>query len=248
MVTGCSREELIGTDFHNYFTDAEKAQAGYLKVLESGTVRDYNLEIRNKDGNVTPVIYNASIYRDETGKVKGVFAAARDITERKRFETQLLQAEKHAVIGRMVGSVTHEINNPLQTIKNCLYLIQQDVMPDSPIQEPLEMAASETLRLTNLVGHLRELYRPKTGINKQSNEILDILEEVHSLLIPHLNSANVQWQPLSGIQRCYVDCVRDQILEVFLNISMNAIEAMQTRGGILSVDMLNSGDRTAVIF
>jgi len=248
LVTGCTRAELIGTDFHNYFVDGEKARAGYQKVFEAGTVRDYNLEIRNKNGSLTPVLFNAAVYKDEAGEVRGVFAAARDITERKQFETQLVQAEKHAIIGRMVGSITHEINNPLQTIKNCLYLIQQDVTPESPIQEPLEMAASETLRLTNLVGHLRELYRPKAGINKQSNEILDIIEEVHSLLVPHLNSAKVQWQPLKGLQRCYIECVRDQILEVFLNISMNAIEAMQKNGGTLYVDMLKMEDRTAVVF
>jgi PAS domain S-box-containing protein len=248
VVTGCTRAELIGTDFHSYFSDPEKARAGYQKVFESGTVRDYNLEIRHKNGSATPVLYNASVYHDEGGKVMGVFAAARDISDRKQFETQLVQAEKHAIIGRMVGSITHEINNPLQTIKNCLYLIQQDVTAESPIQEPLEMATSETLRLSNLVGQLRELYRPKVGISKEPNEILDILEEVHSLLIPHLNSARVQWQPLTGIQRCYINCVRDQILEVFLNISMNAIEAMQSRGGTLFVDMIEAEERTGVIF
>ncbi len=247
LVTGCTRAELIGTDFQNYFSEPEKARAIYQKVFESGTVRDYNLEIRNKNGSLTPVLYNASVYSDEAGQMRGVFAAARDITDQKQFETQLVQAEKHAVIGRMVGSITHEINNPLQTIKNCLYLIQQDVTPESRIQEPLEMAASETLRLTNLVGHLRELYRPKAGINKQSQEILDIIEEVHSLLIPHLNSARVEWHPLTGLQRCYVDCVRDQILEVFLNICMNAIEAMQNHGGSLFVDMLAAEERIAVI-
>ncbi len=247
-VTGHTRAELIGTDFHSYFSDPDKARAGYKQVFETGSVRDYNLEIRNQDGSITPVLYNASVYRDEAGKVLGVFAAARDITDRKQFENQLIQAEKHAVIGRMVGSITHEINNPLQTIKNCLYLIQQDVTADNPIQEPLEMAASETLRITNLVGQLRELYRPKTSSQKEPHEILDILEEAHSLLIPHLNNARVQWRPLNGLQRCYIDCERDQIMEVFLNISMNAIEAMQAHGGTLSVDMEVSGDWAAVIF
>ena len=247
-VTGFTRAELIGTDFHTYFSDPVKARLGYQKVFETGTVRDYDLEICHKDGSTTPVLYNASLYRDETGKVLGVFAVARDITDRKQFETQLVQAEKHAVIGRMVGSITHEINNPLQTIKNCLYLIQQDVTADNPIQEPLEMARSETLRITNLVGHLRELYRPKTGLLRSPHEILDILEEAHSLLIPHLNNARVQWQPLTGLQRCYVNCVRDQILEVFLNISMNAIEAMQSHGGTLFVNMGVSEDSAAIIF
>ena len=247
VTTGYPREELIGTDFFTYFSDQEKARAGYQKVFETGAVRDYELEIRHKNGTITPVLYNASVYRDETGKIMGVFATARDITERKQFETQLIQAEKYAVVGRMVGSITHEINNPLQTIKNCLYLIKQDMAKEDPILEPLEMATSETLRLATLVGHLRELYRPKLGVQKESNDILDIIEEVHSLLVPHLNNAKVSWQPLAGLQRCYISCARDQILEVFLNISMNAIEAMQNTGGTLFVDMEMSKDHVDVI-
>ena len=85
-VTGRSREELIGTDFSDYFTEPEKAQAGYSKVFRESAVKDYALELRHKDGHLTPVLYNAAVYRDEAGNVIGVFAAARDITERRRAE------------------------------------------------------------------------------------------------------------------------------------------------------------------
>jgi PAS domain S-box-containing protein len=85
-VTGYPREFLIGTDFSDYFTDPEKARAGYRKVFEEGAVRDYLLEIKNRDGRIRQVLYNATIYRDESGTVKGVFAAARDITERTQAE------------------------------------------------------------------------------------------------------------------------------------------------------------------
>jgi PAS domain S-box-containing protein len=248
VVTGYTRNELIGTEFDSYFTNPERARSGYQQAFEAGDVRGHELEIRHKDGHITPVLYNASVYRDENGTVMGVFAVARDITDRKQFETQLIQAERHAIIGRMVGSITHEINNPLQTIKNCLYLIQQDVTKESPIKEPLGMATSETMRLTNLVSHLRALYRPRVSLGKEPHEILDIIEEVHSLLIPHLNNAKVIWQSLPGLQRCIINCVRDQIVEVFLNISMNAIEAMQGTGGTLFVDMNVSVDQVAVIF
>ena len=247
-VTGYASKELIGTDFHGYFSDPEGARAVYRQAFETGNARGYELEIRHRDGHVTPVLYNASVYRDENGQALGVFALAHDITDRKEFETRLVQAEKHAVIGRMVGSITHEINNPLQTIKNSLYLMQQDITPDSPIHEPLEMVTSETARLTNLVGQLRELYRPKAGMDKQSQELLDILEEAHSLLTPHLNNARVEWHPMAGLQRCYINCVRDQVLEVFLNISMNAIEAMHAHGGSLFVDMHVSEEWAAVVF
>ncbi|MDO5836257.1 MAG: PAS domain S-box protein [Methanobacterium sp.] len=92
-VTGFSREDIIGTDFSDYFTDPEKAEAGYRLVFEEGFVRDYPLEIQHRDGGVTPVIYNASVYRDENGDVLGVFAAARDITELKRAEKNLSDSQ-----------------------------------------------------------------------------------------------------------------------------------------------------------
>ncbi|MDD5458551.1 MAG: PAS domain S-box protein [Phycisphaerae bacterium] len=87
--TGVPRKQLIGTDFSNYFTEPDKAQAGYQLVFKEGLVRDYPLQIRHIDGHTTPVLYNASIYRDEAGNVTGVFAAARDITERKLAEAEL---------------------------------------------------------------------------------------------------------------------------------------------------------------
>ena len=90
-ITGCSRSELIGTDFSNYFTSSEKASDGYRQVFREGQVRDYPLEIRSRNGRVTPVLYNASVYRDEIGSVVGVFAAARDITERKFAEERIKQ-------------------------------------------------------------------------------------------------------------------------------------------------------------
>ena len=87
--TGLSRGQIIGTDFSDYFTSPEMARAGYELVFREGSVRDYPLELRHRDGHVTPVLYNASVYRDETGKVVGVFAAARDITKRKKAEAAL---------------------------------------------------------------------------------------------------------------------------------------------------------------
>ncbi|AFM27703.1 PAS domain S-box protein [Desulfomonile tiedjei] len=94
-VTGYSRNELIGTDFADYFTDPEKARAGYQQAFKDGSVRDYELEIRHKNGELTPVMYNASVYRDESGTIIGLFAAARDITESKRAEKALQAASAY---------------------------------------------------------------------------------------------------------------------------------------------------------
>ena len=93
-ITGYGRQELIGKDFSKYFTEPEKARAGYQQVFRNGTVRDYPLEIRCLDGHVIPVLYNASVYKDIYGRVIGVFAAARDITKRKRAEEALQESKK----------------------------------------------------------------------------------------------------------------------------------------------------------
>lgn len=89
QATGCTRTELIGTDFSDYFTEPEKARAGYQQVFREGAVRDYPLGLRHRNGAVASVLYNASVYRDELGKVIGVFAAARDVTERKKAEAEI---------------------------------------------------------------------------------------------------------------------------------------------------------------
>ena len=91
--TGVSREQLVGSDFSDYFTEPQKARAGYEEVFRQGFVRDYPLELKHRDGQVTPVLYNATLYRDENGQIMGVFAAARDITLRKRAE-ETVKAER----------------------------------------------------------------------------------------------------------------------------------------------------------
>jgi len=83
-VTGIEREKLIGTDFSDYFTEPEKAREGYQQVFSKGSVTDYPLTIRHKDGPITDVLYNASVYKDAHGEVLGVFAAARDVTAQKQ--------------------------------------------------------------------------------------------------------------------------------------------------------------------
>ena len=82
-VTGISRKKLINTNFSDYFTDPKKAQEGYLQVFDKGFVVDYPLTIRHKNGKLTDVSYNASVYKDDAGNIVGVFAAARDVTAQK---------------------------------------------------------------------------------------------------------------------------------------------------------------------
>ena len=115
QVTGYSRNDLIGTDFSDYFTEPEKARAGYQQVFTDGKVWDYPLEIQHKDGHITPVLYNASVYRDENGEVIGVFAAARDITESKKAQEALKKV--HDNLEKLVEERTSELEKAYNSLK-----------------------------------------------------------------------------------------------------------------------------------
>jgi PAS domain S-box-containing protein len=185
-------------------------------------------------------IQNARLYRD----------LERALAQEQSTRSQLVQSEKFAAMGRMLASVAHELNNPLQTIQNCLYLTQQDTPAGSPIQEYLDMAFSEIKRLSRMVAQLRELYRPRSAMVVRSNNLCQILDEAHALLAPHLQNQQVPWEQGPGPEILIVNCDADQIKQVFINIGMNAIEAMQPDGGILSVQVIRSEDgrQAGVIF
>src|SRR5665648_507292 len=88
-ITGLPRNKLIGTVFSEYFTEPEKAEIGYLQVLKDGKLLDFELKIKHIDGYVTPVLYNASVYKNDKGEIIGIFAAARDITNILKVEDEL---------------------------------------------------------------------------------------------------------------------------------------------------------------
>ena len=104
---GLPRGQLIGSDFSDYFTEPEKARAGYHLAFAEGSIIDYPLAIRHVSGRITDVLYNASTYRDEQGIVIGVFAAARDITEHKRAAEALQVSE--ARFRAVLSNIPHRI-------------------------------------------------------------------------------------------------------------------------------------------
>jgi len=108
-ITGRTREELIGTPFKSFFTDAQRAEDGIRQVLTDDRVTNYELTIRAKDGKETVVSYNATTFKGADGRLRGVFAAARDITEQKRLEGQIARQY------REVAETTTFLNNILES-------------------------------------------------------------------------------------------------------------------------------------
>ena len=116
-VTGVPREQLVGSDFSPYFTEPEKAREGYQLAFAEGLVADYPLTIRHADGKLTDVLYNASVYKDTQGDVLGVFAAARDITDRKRREAILQEIQSFA------EAIVETVREPLLVLDQDLHVM-----------------------------------------------------------------------------------------------------------------------------
>ena len=128
-LTGCTRDELIGAPFRGYFTDPDRAEAGIKMVLGESKVTDYELTARARDGKETVVSYNATTIHDRDRKLQGVFAAARDVTERKRYEQSLQQANRAKSV--FLANMSHEIRTPMNAILGFsqLMLRDQDLTP-----------------------------------------------------------------------------------------------------------------------
>src|SRR5687767_14148229 len=120
-LTGCTRDELIGAPFKNCFTDPARAEAGINRVLSEGKVTNYELTARARDGTLTVVSYNATTFHDRDRRLQGVFAAARDMTELKRFEHTLQQKnaeleDASRMKSEFLANMSHVLRTPLNAI------------------------------------------------------------------------------------------------------------------------------------
>jgi PAS domain S-box-containing protein len=240
LVTGCSRDELIGTDFTNYFTEPEKAKKGYQEVFKEGFVSDFALEIRHRNGSITTVLYNASVYKDESGEVIGVFAAARDITERKKAE-EILKSKldelrrSNAELEQFAYVSSHDLQEPLRMISSYLQLLQRRYQGkiDEKADKYIYYAVDGASRMQNLINDLLEFSRVTTKAEEpEPTDSEFILNQALSNLDLYIkeNKATVSYGSLPEVM-----ADSTQLAQVFQNLIINGIKFHGEEASIINI-------------
>jgi PAS domain S-box-containing protein len=188
-LTGCTRDELIGAPFKSYFTDPERAEAGIKRVLSQKKLTDYELTACARDGKRTVVSYNATTFYDRDRKLQGVFAAARDVTERKRVEAELREAKAMAdsasqTKSDFLASMSHEIRTPINAIIGIAHLLAQT--PLSALQDKyvqiFRRAGDNLLHIVNDILDLSKVEASQLDLERTAFSLSDLLGKVTEIV------------------------------------------------------------------
>ena len=231
-LTGCTRDELIGAPFKGYFTDPEKADAGIRQVLSERKVTDYELTARARNGKETVVSYNATTFYDRDRTLQGVFAAARDVTERKRVEAELQQARAAAesasqIKSDFLASMSHEIRTPINAIIGIADLLAKTTL--SPEQNKyvrvFRRAGDNLMNLINDILDLSKVEAAQLELEQTGFSLSDLLDKIREML-----SVRAEEKGLSLVFEIAPD-VPDNLIgdpnrlrQVLLNLIGNAIK------------------------
>ena len=184
-LTGSTRDELIGAPFKGYFTDPARAEAGIKMVLREKKVTDYELTALARDGVRTVVSYNATTFYDRERNLRGVFAAARDVTERNRVEVELKLAKAAAesasrTKSEFLASMSHEIRTPMNAIMGIADLLAKTALSaeQDKFVAIIRRAGDNLLNIINDILDLSKVEASQLELEKTGFLLPDLLEKV----------------------------------------------------------------------
>jgi len=224
-LTGCTRDELIGAPFKDYFTDPERAEAGIKLVLGQSKVTDYELTARARDGKETVVSYNATTFHDRDRKLQGVFAAARDVTERKRYEQSLKQANRAKSV--FLANMSHELRTPLNAIMGYSEMLQEEAAERQldgfgADLEKINGAGRHLLALINDILDLSKIEAGKMELFLESFDIAKMIDEVASTIRPMVekNANTLHIERVADLGAMHADQIK--VRQGLFNLLSNA--------------------------
>ncbi len=234
MLGYANKEEALAIDLARDLYLEASDRIEFQRMIEAqGFVKDYEVQFKKKDGEPLTVLLTAHVSKDRSGKVLGYQGLFLNITERKRLEQQLFQSEKLAAMGRLTAQIAHELNNPIYGVMNCLDLLKSEVPESSSKRKFLEMATSETKRISELLRGMLSFFRPDEDV-KTPVDLNSVIDDVILFVGRQLQEfkIHVVLELADDLPRVFAS--GNQMKQVILNLIMNAKTAMQ-RGGTLTI-------------
>jgi PAS domain S-box-containing protein len=250
-LTGYPRDELIGSPFKRYFTDPALAQDGIRLVLHEGKVENYELTARSREGHETVVSYNASAFHDQDHKLQGVFAAARDVTERKRFEQTLqeknLELENaNTAKDRFLASMSHELRTPLNAIlgfTGTLLMGLPGPLNDEQRRQ-LDTVLTSGKHLLSIINDLLDLAKIESGkleLTLVPVVCQEVLTEVAETLRPLAEGKGLEFSIDAPDEEITIRTDRRALSQIVINLANNAIKFTDTGSIRLALALAEGG-------
>jgi PAS domain S-box-containing protein len=263
-LTGCTRDELIGAPFKSYFTDPERAQAAIKLVLSEKKVTNYELTACARDGKKTVVSYNATTFYDRDRTLQGVFAAARDVTERKRFEQALQEtnvemesaksaAEKaNLAKSDFLSGMSHELRSPLNAILGFAQLMDSaSPMPTDAQKESIAQilqAGWHLLKLINEILDLSVIESGKVSLSLEPVSLAEVFSECSAMMEAQEEQRDIRMTFPRFDQPSFVWADQTRLKQIVINLLSNAIKYNRPHGTVIVDCKVTALDRIRISF
>ncbi|MFV8361051.1 response regulator [Flavobacterium sp. LS1P3] len=261
-VTGITRHKLIGTDFFDYFTEPQMAREVYQKVFENGFVADSPLILRHKNGKLIHVLYNGSVYKDDKGNVMGAAIVARDVTNQKIIETELIEAkvfaENSTIIAenavkakqQFLSNMSHEIRTPMNAIIGFTKVVLKTEITDKQ-KEYLNAIKISGDALIVLINDILDLAKVDSGKMTFEKTPFKMKSSIAAML--HLFETKIQEKNLKLVKE-YDSKIPDVLVgdpirlhQIILNLVSNAVKFTSKGKITVSVDLLHEDDDKVIL-
>jgi PAS domain S-box-containing protein len=239
-LTGCTRDELIGAPFKNYFTDPNRAEAAINQVLNEGNVTNYELTARARDATLTVVSYNATTFHDRDRRLQGVFASARDMTELKRIEQALQQKnveleEASRMKSEFLANMSHELRTPLNAIIGFSEVLRDGLIGEMSEQQrrfigDIFSSGKHLLSLINDILDLSKVEAGKMMLDIESVQLSSLFTNSLSIIREKAASRRVQLSIDAPDDVDSIQADARKVKQIVYNLLSNAVK-FATEGG-----------------
>ncbi|MEO8909253.1 MAG: PAS domain S-box protein, partial [Gemmatimonadaceae bacterium] len=252
-LTGCTRDELIGAPFRNYFTDSARAEAGINRVLNEGKVTNYELTARARDGRLTVVSYNATTFHDRDRVLQGVFASARDVTELKRFEQRLQQKnleleEASRMKSEFLANMSHELRTPLNAIMGFSEILRDGLIGELTPQQrgfigDIFGSGKHLLSLINDILDLSKVEAGKMTLEMENVEVWPLFTNSLSIIREKATARHITLSLAAAKAPVSILADSRKVKQIVYNLLSNAVKFTVDGGQVtLAVDRVPRSD------